>query len=291
MKERIFGHVPGYPEGSCFASRLELSQAGVHRPRIAGISGRGREGADSVVLAGGYENTQDFGNEILYTGHGGRDSKTGKQIGHQALTRGNLALATNKLLALSVRVIRGVRHHSAFSPSVGYRYDGLYAVDDYWRERGRSGFRIWRFRLVKLPIVSTAESHSTKEQKSDLATAHPGATILRLVHETEQTRQLKALYHYRCQMCGKRLETPAGPYAEAVYIRPLGVPHNGSDTPDNLLCLCPNHHVLFALGGVAIADDFTLLGQAGRLLVDFRHHINKHHLRYHRAHYWVDPEE
>src|SRR5713226_6062795 len=214
MKERISGHVPGYPDGSCFASRLELSQAGVHRPRIAGISGRGREGADSVVLAGGYENTQDFGNEIFYTGHGGRDSETGKQIGHQALTRGNSALATNKLLGLPARVVRGARHHSAFSPSVGYRYDGLYAVDDYWRERGRSGFRIWRFRLVKLPIVSTAEPHGTKEQKSDLATVHLGATILRLVHETGQTRQLKALYHYRCQMCGKRLETPAGPYAK-----------------------------------------------------------------------------
>jgi len=291
MIEWIFGHVPGYPEGSCFASRLELSQAGVHRPRIAGISGRGREGADSVVLAGGYENTQDFGNEIFYTGHGGRDSETGKQIGHQALTRGNLALATNKLFALPVRVIRGARHHSPFSPSVGYRYDGLYAVDDYWRERGRSGFRIWCFRLVKLPIVPTAEPRGTKEQKSDLATVHLGATILRLGCETEQTRQLKALYHYRCQMCGKRLETPAGPYAEAVYIRPLGVPHNGSDTPDNLLCLCPNHHVLFTLGGVAIADDFTLLGQDGHLLVDFRHHINKHHLRYHREHYRVDPEE
>jgi len=48
--------------------------------------------------------------------------------------------------------------------------------------------------------------------------------------------------------------------------------------------------VLFTLGGVAIADDFTLLGQDGHLLVDFRHHINKHHLRYHREHYWVDPE-
>lgn len=161
MPERIFGHVPGHPEGSCFASRLELSQAGVHRPRIAGISGRGREGADSVVLAGGYEDTQDFGNEILYTGHGGRDVETGKQIGHQVLTRGNLALATNKLLGLPVRVVRGARHHSPYSPAVGYRYDGLYVVDDYWRERGRSGFLIWRFRLVKLPPVPAIEPRGT----------------------------------------------------------------------------------------------------------------------------------
>lgn len=160
-----------------------------------------------MVLAGGYEDTQDFGNEILYTGHGGRDSETGKQIGRQALTRGNLALATNKLLGLPVRVIRGARHHSSYSPAVGYRYDGLYAVDDCWRERGRAGFLIWRFRLVQLPFVSTAEPHGTKEQKSNLATAHLGATSLQLVRETEQTRQLKALYHYRCQMCGKRLES------------------------------------------------------------------------------------
>ena len=161
MKERIFGPVPGYPEGSWFASRRDLSQAGVHRPRSAGISGRGRAGAASVVLAGGYENTQDFGNEILYTGHGGRDSESGQQIAHQALTRGNSALATSNLLGLPVRVIRGARHHSPYSPLVGYRYDGLYAVDDYWQERGRSGFRIWRFRVIKLPMVSTAEPHGT----------------------------------------------------------------------------------------------------------------------------------
>jgi putative restriction endonuclease len=291
MAERIFGHVPGYPEGSCFASRLELSQVGVHRPRVAGISDRGREGADSVVLAGGYEDTQDFGDEILYTGHGGRSVETGKQIGHQALTRGNLALAANKLFGLPVRLIRGARHRSPYSPPVGYRYDGLYAVDDYWRERGQSGFRIWRFHLMRLPVTCTAEQHSIDKQRNETMAAYKEATILRFIRESDQTRQIKTLYHYRCQMCGIRLETPAGPYAEAAYIRPLGMPHKGPDTPDNLLCLCPNHHVLFEFGGVAIADDFTLLGQDGRLFVDFRHHINKQHLRYHREHYWIDPEE
>jgi putative restriction endonuclease len=150
MSERIFGPIPGYPEGSCFASRIELSKAGVHRPLVAGISGRGREGADSVVLAGGYENTEDFGSEILYTGHGGRDLETGRQVGHQTLTRGNLALASNKLTGLPVRVIRGARHRSPYSPIFGYRYDGLYRVNDYWRERGWSGFYIWRYRLIKI---------------------------------------------------------------------------------------------------------------------------------------------
>ena len=62
--ERTFGDIPGYPEGSCFGTRLELSQAGLHRPLVAGISGSGRIGANSVVLAGGYEDTEDFGDKF-----------------------------------------------------------------------------------------------------------------------------------------------------------------------------------------------------------------------------------
>src|SRR5215831_14092128 len=127
--ERTFGDIPGYPEGSCFGTRLELSQTGLHRPLVAGISGSGRIGANSVVLAGGYEDTADFGGEILYTGHGGRDPETGRQVAHQTLTRGNLALACNKLYGLPVRVIRGARQRSLYAPEAGYRYDGLYSVD------------------------------------------------------------------------------------------------------------------------------------------------------------------
>jgi putative restriction endonuclease len=271
MAERIFGHLPHYPEGSCFASREELSRAGVHRPRVAGISGRGHEGADSVVLAGRYENTEDRGNEILYTGHGGREPETNRQVGHQTLTRGNLALAVNKLQGLPVRVIRGATHQSPYSPTTGYCYDGLYRVEDYWRDRGRSGFFLWRFRLVKDPLASAGV-----------------IPILRVIRETEQSQFIKALYYFRCQICRARIETPAGPYAEAVHLRPLTPPHNGPDTAENIVCLCPNHHVRFTTGGIAIADDLTLIGEEGQLMVDFRHKINTAYLQYHREHYLVD---
>ncbi len=150
--ERTFGDLPGYPEGSCFGTRLELSQTGLHRPLVAGISGSGRIGANSVVLAGGYEDTEDFGDAILYTGHGGRDPETGRQVAHQTLTRGNLALACNKFYGLPVRVIRGARQRSPYAPEAGYRYDGLYSVDEYWREVGKAGWYIWRFRLVKIAV-------------------------------------------------------------------------------------------------------------------------------------------
>jgi SAD/SRA domain len=45
VAQRLFGHVPGYPVGSHSASRTELSEAGVHRPTVAGISGGELEGA------------------------------------------------------------------------------------------------------------------------------------------------------------------------------------------------------------------------------------------------------
>ena len=151
IPERIFGHIPGYPEGSCFATRAAVAEAGLHRPPVAGIAGSGQYGATSVVIAGGYEDTQDFGDVVLYTGHGGRDPETGQQRVDQTLTRGNLALAYNKLHGLPVRLIRGARHPSPYAPEAGYRYDGLYMVEDYWREVGKSGFYIWRFRLRKIP--------------------------------------------------------------------------------------------------------------------------------------------
>lgn len=127
-----------------------MSAAGVHRPRLAGISGSESEGADSIVLSGGYEDDQDLGDEIIYTGHGGRDSETGKQVAHQQLTRSNLALIKNQLQGLPVRVIRGASLSSNYAPQIGYRYDGLYGVAEYWQERGKAGYYVWRYRLVKI---------------------------------------------------------------------------------------------------------------------------------------------
>ena len=271
MSERRFGHIPDYPLGSHFASRQALSRAGVHRPRIAGIAGSGREGADSVVLAGGYQDGEDYGGMIFYTGHGGRDPQTREQIRHQVLTRGNRALAQNRLHSLPVRVIRGAGFRSPYAPDSGYRYDGLYTVDDYWRGVGRAGFFIWRFRLVTMDA-------DTQRQE-------------RVVQETLRGQEIKQLYHYRCQICGVQLRGTAGPYAEAVHIRPLEAPHNGPDTSENMLCLCPNCHSLLSIGGVSIADDFTLLGRPGSLYVDFRHRINIEHIRYRRQHYPVDPHD
>src|SRR5262249_36124040 len=67
----------------------------------------------------------------------------------------------------------------------------------------------------------------------------------------------------------------------------LGTPHDGPDHPSNVLCLCPNHHVMFDLGGFVIREDLSLINPAtgellGTLFVHSDHHIDSAHLKYHR---------
>jgi putative restriction endonuclease len=54
-----FGHLPGYLPGFLFENRAALAEASVHHHRQAGISGSQYEGAESVVLSGGYEDDVD----------------------------------------------------------------------------------------------------------------------------------------------------------------------------------------------------------------------------------------
>jgi putative restriction endonuclease len=54
-----------------------------------------------------------------------------------------------------VRIVGHADQNTPYSPTTGYRYDGLFTVDDYWRETGRFGFRIWRYRLIKMTDGAT----------------------------------------------------------------------------------------------------------------------------------------
>lgn len=286
MSDRVFGEIPGVAVGSSFASREELSRAGVHRPMQAGISGAQDEGADSIVLSGGYEDDEDYGDLIVYTGHGGQDPVSHKQVADQTLTRGNLALAVSMQQGLPVRVIRGAAH-SQFSPQTGYRYDGVFNVERYWHQKGTAGFKVWRFSLVQQTSASIIRAGGA-ELTISAGNATPRrvqSAIRRIVRDTLLSGQIKILYDFTCQVCGTRLVGPTGPYAEAAHVRPLGRPHNGPDTADNLICLCPNHHYLFDVGAFGVRDDLSLIGMAGRLQVVGGHVLNLEHLRYHREHF------
>ena len=297
-----FGPVPGIAPGHEFGNRLELWSAGVHRQTQAGISARQGEGAESIVLSGGYEDDEDLGAVIIYTGRGGRSVETTQQVADQTLTGANRELARNIVLGLPVRVTRKVTE----AGRTFYRYAGLYRIVSHWAEAGKSGHRVWRFRLEALPEqMETAETTATPAAAGTQATLfaidseaqEPAAaygpaprretTTLRLVRDTAVTRQVKALHDYHCQVCGVRLGSAAGPYAEAAHIRPLGAPHHGPDVLDNVLCLCANHHVLFDLGSFGVAEDGALLGLPGQLRRHKKHPIGAEFLAYHLAHFYA----
>lgn len=278
-----YGELPGIPAGTHFKNRADLSLAGVHRARQAGICGtQTRGGAESIVLNGGYEDDIDRGDEIIYTGHGSNDPTTGKQVGDQVLSPGNAALVESSLTGNPVRVIRGSGGDPRWSPDHGYRYDGLFRVDEYWWETGKSGYQVFRCRLTRIddyenqrkqpelaPISQLRETPDRKEIR-----------VQRIVRNTAVGETVKKLYDHRCQKCGIRLSIQGSPYAECAHIIPLGEPHNGPDTLDNVLCLCPNCHVTFDKGGWTIGEGAMILPDGKPLTTHRRHSISPDSVNY-----------
>ena len=283
----VFGHVGSARPGDLFASRTELAQRGQHRPLQAGICATQEQGAESIVLSDKYEDDEVHDDFILYTGHGGRSEESGQQVADQTLTKANKGLARSQVTGLPVRVFRKV---AALGGGQAFRYEGLFRVVSRDYRPGRSGFLVFLFRLE--PLLTEAPTPPIPYGQAALfdqpAAAEPvpryEATVSRLIRDTSITRQVKALHGSRCQVCGERLATPAGFYAEAAHIRPLGAPHHGPDTLANVLCLCPNHHALFDFGSFGIADDLSLLGLPGQLRLQSQHRPDAAHLAYHRQH-------
>ena len=282
-KQRTFGAVNGVPVGTNFPSREALALAGVHRPPEAGICGGQHEGAESILLNGGYEDDEDYGTEILYTGHGGRDATTKKQIADQELVRGNKALARSQDEGLLVRVVRGPEGDPQFSPKSGFTYAGEFRVDSYRQLPGKEGFLIWQFHLV----ADSATAVSVPAQAAKTTPSRVEVTTQRIVRNTELGSYVKRLHDFTCQICAHRITTPNGGYAEAAHIRPLGRPHNGPDVEGNLLCLCANCHVLFDKLAIYIDDTLTVWSRLtaepiGQLRTRRKHQIERQHLKYHR---------
>eukprot|EP00092_Neocalanus_flemingeri_P020389 GFUD01022087.1.p1 GENE.GFUD01022087.1~~GFUD01022087.1.p1 ORF type:complete len:755 (-),score=252.74 GFUD01022087.1:131-2395(-) len=164
-----FGPIPGIEVGMSWLFRVQISEEGIHRPPVAGIAGSAKIGCPSIVLAGGYEDDQDDGEEFTYTGSGGRDlsgnKRTAEQSSDQKLDRTNAAIAKCCKASFDfknggdaaerwkdgkpIRVVRNYKgqKHSKYAPLEGNRYDGIYKVVKYWPEKGKSGFIVWRYLL------------------------------------------------------------------------------------------------------------------------------------------------
>jgi putative restriction endonuclease len=90
---------------------------------------------------------------------------------------------------LPLRVIRKVAE--------GYRYDGLYRVADAWHERGRSGKRVWRYRLIALEPGGTASEDGAAPESphedggGQAATLKRTGTVTRVIRDTKKSREVK----------------------------------------------------------------------------------------------------
>nr|XP_023687664.1 E3 ubiquitin-protein ligase UHRF2 isoform X3 [Paramormyrops kingsleyae]XP_023687665.1 E3 ubiquitin-protein ligase UHRF2 isoform X3 [Paramormyrops kingsleyae] len=204
-----YGPVPGIPVGTTWKFRVQVSEAGVHRPHVGGIHGRSNDGSYSLVLAGGFEDEVDRGDEFTYTGSGGRDLSGNKRIGEhsfdQTLTHMNRALALNCDAPLNdkdgaesrnwragkpVRVVRSSkgRRISKYAPEEGNRYDGIYKVVKYWPEIGKCGFLVWRYLLRRddlEPAPWTPEG-AERIKKLGLVVQYPPGYLEAMANKTKK---------------------------------------------------------------------------------------------------------
>jgi predicted restriction endonuclease len=123
-------------------------------------------------------------------------------------------------------------------------------------------------------------------------TGAPGQTetvTRRTLRDTKVTRWVKRQHEDACQICGKAVDLGNGAlYSEGAHIRPLGRPHEGSDSSDNVLCLCPECHVLFDYGVLFITAgglvfDTREARTVGSLRTTASHHLDPAQITYHRS--------
>ena len=140
----VFGHVGSAQPGDLFASRLELSLRGQHRPRRAGVGATAALGAESIVLADQYEDDDYHDDYFWYAGSGGRDPKTGRQVADQDPgDYRNQGLLRSEQIEQPVRVFRRIAPGGEWQ----FRYEGLWRVVAHEYVVGKSGCWVYRFRL------------------------------------------------------------------------------------------------------------------------------------------------
>ncbi|EOC1797756.1 HNH endonuclease [Vibrio fluvialis] len=110
------------------------------------------------------------------------------------------------------------------------------------------GSGIWGLRssLTKTPVASDIDggNETTLRAKQE---------VYRILRDTMLARKIKKLHKDQCQLCNttvrlKNNET----YSEAHHIIPIGKPHHGPDTPENIIVVCPTCHVLCDYGAIIL---------------------------------------
>ena len=107
--------------------------------------------------------------------------------------------------------------------------------------------------------------YETKIQKSKpkkfiLPTNGPAkknkSEVWRFLRDSKPVKELKTLYHNKCQICGQTFEIATKKfYSEVHHYHPLE--DGGDDDISNMIVVCPNHHTQFDYKIIVIDRDST----------------------------------
>ena len=125
--------------------------------------------------------------------------------------------------------------------------------------------------------------------------------VLRAIRDTNQSRYVKQLYDFLCQVCDWTAFSPNlknSWYCEAHHLQPLAKRYGGPDHVSNILALCPNHHCMMDLGIMAIdPSSLEILSltpnesaRRERLLVQKQHGLNPVFLQFHLSHIYIQGD-
>ncbi|GJW73401.1 histone-lysine N-methyltransferase family member SUVH9-like protein [Tanacetum coccineum] len=138
--KRIVDAIPGVHVGDVFFFRMELYVVGMH--------GQAQAEIDYLMSSQSFKR-ESIARSVIDT--------HSRHVVHQKLEGGNLAMEGSMHYEIEVRVIRGFKYERSASGKV-YVYDGLYKILEAWFDVGKSGFGVFKFKLVR--IVNQVEMGS-----------------------------------------------------------------------------------------------------------------------------------
>ena len=109
--------------------------------------------------------------------------------------------------------------------------------------------------------------------------------VQRFIRDTKKVKQLKIMYHDECQICSYVINISAeSRYSEVHHLRPLG--NDGDDDFDNMIVLCPTHHVEFDCKIIGIDNDKkTIIDKNGKsigtITMNKKHKLNEENIKFH----------
>ncbi|WP_435334760.1 HNH endonuclease [Haloarchaeobius sp. TZWWS8] len=244
----------------------------------------------------GYRDTIEEDGTVVYTGEG--------TAGDMTFDHGNKAIRDHREDERELHLFRTLDDGQV-------EYVGQYLCTDWFREELSDSTGTMRdairfelsplSRLGKTDEVDIApESHT---QQRDTTTSDEPDEAIKLPRGSRTTerreftsedvirnealvRQVKRMHDHNCQICGeKRLQGPEDGYSEVHHLMPLG--EDGPDIPENVVVVCPNHHVDFENGMISIDPrtkeithfyDSEISGR--ELLVEDGHQVGPEYLAY-----------